>query len=35
MNRLGAIRLLLPLAAAKFVDLLNRKVEGSRPDNEI
>jgi hypothetical protein len=30
-----AIWLLLPSAAAKFVDLLDGKVEGFRPDNKI
>jgi hypothetical protein len=35
MNRLDAIRLMLPSAAAKFADLVDEKVEGSHPDNKI
>jgi hypothetical protein len=35
MNRLDAIRLLLLSAAAKFADLFDGKVDGSRPDNKI
>jgi hypothetical protein len=35
MNRLDTIRLLLLPAAANFADLVDGKVEGSRPDNKI
>jgi hypothetical protein len=35
MSRLDAIWLMLLSAATKFVDLLDEKVEGSRPDNKI
>jgi hypothetical protein len=35
MSRLDAIWLLLLLAAAKFVDLVNEKLEGSRPNDKI
>jgi hypothetical protein len=35
MNHTYAIWLLLLSAAAKFADLLDKKVEVSRPDNKI
>jgi hypothetical protein len=35
MNQSDAIWLLLLLAALKFADLVDGKVEGSRPDNKI
>jgi hypothetical protein len=35
MRSVEAIWLLLLSAVAKFVDLVDKKVEGSRPDNKI
>jgi hypothetical protein len=35
MQSVGAIWLLLLLAAAKFVNFVDEKVEGSRPDDKI
>jgi hypothetical protein len=35
MNFVESIWLLLMFAAAKFADLVEKKVEGSRPDDKI
>jgi hypothetical protein len=35
MSRLDAIRLMLPSAAAKLADLVDEKLERSRPDDKI